>query len=157
VKIEITVEFLGEPTASRIVTMVSTTCKRCSGRIALTGFNDRLLWEHIPHHGPFPNTHCPSRKGHVCRGDSCRGKHAAPLIRGDAMKNNATIRLMKENHIPVTRENYLLVEYLGTPSAEVDAEVEGELPRPFRKWPRTRRLRLTAEDRLWLREIKVKW
>ena len=47
------------------------------------------------------------------------------------MKNNATIRLMKENHIPVTREKYLLVEYLGTPPAELEAE----LPRQFRKRP----------------------
>jgi hypothetical protein len=51
------------------------------------------------------------------------------------MKNNATIRLMKENHIPVTREKYLLVEYLGTPPAELDAELEAELPRQFRKRP----------------------
>jgi hypothetical protein len=73
------------------------------------------------------------------------------------MKNNATIQLMKENHIPMTRENYLLVEYSGTPPTELDGEVEAELPRQFRKRPRTRRLRLTAADRRWLREIKVKW
>ena len=79
----VTVEFLGEPLsaiAPRIITTASMTCKNCGKRIACTTFNGRVLFEHIPHRGPWPNTHCPWEKGHVCKGDSCRNRHATPLI-----------------------------------------------------------------------------
>lgn len=39
---------------------------------------------------------------------------------------NPTIQLMKEHDIPLTWQNFLAVEYFGTPP-ELDAEVEAEL------------------------------
>jgi hypothetical protein len=69
---------------------------------------------------------------------------------------NYTLEFMKKHRIRLTRANYLAVEYMGCPPAELDAEVEAELPSRFRKRPRAQRLRLTAEDRRWLRAMKIK-
>jgi hypothetical protein len=41
--------------------------------------------------------------------------------------SNPTLEFLKANNIPVTRENYLAVEYLGNPP-ELDAEQEAALP-----------------------------
>jgi hypothetical protein len=42
---------------------------------------------------------------------------------------------MKKNNLPLTREKYLEMAYLGNPPAELDAEEEAELPREFQKNP----------------------
>jgi hypothetical protein len=42
---------------------------------------------------------------------------------------------MKRDNIPMTRENYLALAYLGDPPQEpLDAELEAELPEVFQKW-----------------------
>ena len=44
---------------------------------------------------------------------------------------NHTIEFMKRNHIPLTRENYLQIEYLGQVPEELDGELEAEIARVF--------------------------
>jgi hypothetical protein len=48
---------------------------------------------------------------------------------------NPIVHLMEENGIPLTRDNYLLVAYLGHPPKEIDPEVEEEMPGQFRRSP----------------------
>ena len=43
------------------------------------------------------------------------------------------VDFMKENHIPVTRENYLKLMYMGNPP-EWSAELEEELPPNLQDW-----------------------
>jgi hypothetical protein len=38
---------------------------------------------------------------------------------------------MKQSKIPMTRENYLELAYLGNPPEKLDAEQEAELPEQF--------------------------
>lgn len=40
---------------------------------------------------------------------------------------------MKEEGIPMTRENYLELAYMGDPPEELDAEEESMLPEEFQK------------------------
>ena len=39
-----------------------------------------------------------------------------------------TLEFLKANNLPLTRENYLYVEYMGNPPKELDAEGEAALP-----------------------------
>jgi hypothetical protein len=44
--------------------------------------------------------------------------------------NDSTVEFLKTHGIPVTRENYLHVAFLGSPPDEpLDGEIEAELPR----------------------------
>ena len=48
--------------------------------------------------------------------------------------HDAILAMMKTHHIPMTRENYLALAYLGHPPAELDPEEEAELlPVEFRE------------------------
>lgn len=49
------------------------------------------------------------------------------------MKEDAVLEFMKQNGIPMTREDYLEIAYMGNPPAELDAEEEAQLPEQFRK------------------------
>ena len=42
---------------------------------------------------------------------------------------NSTVAFLKKHGIPLSLQNYLDVEFLGNPPAEIDGEVEAELPR----------------------------
>lgn len=44
---------------------------------------------------------------------------------------NFTVEFMKQNHIPLTRENYLHIEYMGTPPEEIGGEIEAEIDLVF--------------------------
>jgi len=44
---------------------------------------------------------------------------------------DGVLRFMKQHDIPLTRENYLDVAYLGNPPEELSAEEEAELPEEF--------------------------
>src|SRR5262249_8125569 len=44
------------------------------------------------------------------------------------------LAFMKQHDIPLTRENYLDVAYLGNPPEELSAEEEAELPEEFQVW-----------------------
>jgi hypothetical protein len=48
--------------------------------------------------------------------------------------SDGTQRLLDKFQIPQTRENYLLLAFGGNPPAELDGEVEAELPEEFRLW-----------------------
>ena len=39
-----------------------------------------------------------------------------------------TLEFLRENDLPINRENYLAVAYLGNPPKELDAEQEDALP-----------------------------
>jgi hypothetical protein len=41
---------------------------------------------------------------------------------------NLTLDLMKKHGVPLTRENYLHIEYMGTPPEEIGGEIEAEIP-----------------------------
>ena len=47
---------------------------------------------------------------------------------------DGVLRFMKQHDIPLTRENYLDVAYLGNPPEELSAEQEAELPEQFQAW-----------------------
>ena len=51
------------------------------------------------------------------------------------ISTNGTVELMKEAGIPVTRENYLKVEFLGEVPDPVPPEVELEMPNELRLPP----------------------
>jgi len=44
---------------------------------------------------------------------------------------DGVLRFMKQHDIPLTRENYLEIAYMGTPPEELDPEEEVELPEQF--------------------------
>jgi hypothetical protein len=44
---------------------------------------------------------------------------------------DSILKFMNEHKIPLTRENYLEIAYMGTPPTELDAEEEAELPEQF--------------------------
>jgi hypothetical protein len=39
-----------------------------------------------------------------------------------------TLEFLRENNLPVNRENYLYIAYMGNPPEELDAEQEDALP-----------------------------
>jgi len=45
--------------------------------------------------------------------------------------NDCVIEFLRKHNIPLTRENYISVAYLGQPPDELDAEVEGDIARAF--------------------------
>ena len=47
---------------------------------------------------------------------------------------DGVLRFMKQHDIPLTRENYMDVAYLGNPPKELSAEEEAELPEQFQVW-----------------------
>lgn len=49
------------------------------------------------------------------------------------MAKNVVLEYMKKHNIPLTRENYLEVAYMGTPPVELDAEEEMALPPELQK------------------------
>ena len=75
--------------------------------------------------------------------------------RGCAITDH-TLDFMRRCKIPLTRKNYLHIEYFGTPPEELGGDLEAELPAMFRKRSRAQGLRLTAEDRRWLRALEIK-
>jgi hypothetical protein len=46
---------------------------------------------------------------------------------------HSILHFMHQHNIPLTRENYLDVAYMGTPPEHLDAEEEAELPPQFRR------------------------
>ena len=45
---------------------------------------------------------------------------------------SAVLDYMKQNNIPLTRENYLLIAYLGDPPEDLGPEIEMEMPNEIR-------------------------
>ena len=46
---------------------------------------------------------------------------------------DCVVEFMQRNKIPMTRENYLNLAYMGDPPELLDAEGEAELPAEFRR------------------------
>jgi len=62
-------------------------------------------------------------------------------------KHDPILDVMQAHNIPLTRENYIALNYLGNPPEELSAEEEAELPEAFQeKYP-------TVEDALVAVEI----
>jgi hypothetical protein len=64
---------------------------------------------------------------------------------------DVTLDWMKSNNVPLTRENYLQVAYMGQPLTE-DAEVE--IPAEIL---RVERRIVARKDREFLREVGTRW
>jgi hypothetical protein len=45
------------------------------------------------------------------------------------------IEFMRQHNIPMTRENYLEIAFMGSPPEELDAEAEFDLPEQFQLNP----------------------
>ena len=52
---------------------------------------------------------------------------------GMKTQHDSILALMRTHRIPMTRENYLALAYLGHPPAELDPEEEAELPETFQE------------------------
>ena len=51
------------------------------------------------------------------------------------MRTDAILEKMKEENIPLTRDNYLELLYFGDVPEEIDPEIEAELPEQFQLEP----------------------
>jgi hypothetical protein len=51
------------------------------------------------------------------------------------MSEDCVLRFMEQHNIPLTRENYIDVAFMGTPPEELDAEEEMNLPEQFQLNP----------------------
>jgi len=70
---------------------------------------------------------------------------------------DGTLALLRKHHIPVTRENYLRLAFLGNPPDELDGELEAELENLSATFARAARtLRLTKADKKMLREMGIR-
>ena len=57
------------------------------------------------------------------------------------------LELMKERGVPLTRENYLHIAYMGDVPEEIGGEIEASIPQEIRD----------AEDTAWMAELGVQW
>jgi hypothetical protein len=58
---------------------------------------------------------------------------AATAEEESATEHDPVLEFLKENNLPINRENYLYVAYFGKPPKELDAEQEAELPDNIRE------------------------
>jgi hypothetical protein len=49
------------------------------------------------------------------------------------MMRNLTLELMKKHNVPLTRQNYLDIEYFGNPPDEIGGEIEASIPQEIRE------------------------
>jgi hypothetical protein len=95
---------------------------------------------------------------HVPSGNIAKAKAVDPklaiLYVEPARADDGTIRLLRKHGIPVTRENYLRLSFMGNPPEEpLDGELESELPRELQR--NENRLFLTDDDRQFLRDVGI--
>ena len=50
------------------------------------------------------------------------------------MNDDVVVELLEKAGVPLTRENYLNMAYLGNPPKELEAEQEAELPKELQDW-----------------------
>jgi hypothetical protein len=60
---------------------------------------------------------------------------------------NLTLELMKKHKVPMTRENYLHIEYMGNPPEDTGGEIEAEIPWEIRN----------ADDIAMMAQMGVRW
>ena len=72
------------------------------------------------------------------------------------MNKDLIVEWLKENHVPVTRRNYFLLNWLGNLDwrRRQDSEIEMSLPKALRYWVWRRRRRLAALRRQLRRMAK---
>ncbi len=63
------------------------------------------------------------------------------------MTNDIVLQLMIEKGVPLTRENYLHIAYMGAPPDEISGEIEASIPKEIGE----------AEDVAWMAEMGVQW
>lgn len=61
-------------------------------------------------------------------------KQSSKTPRAQSGSINHVLEYMKEQGIPLTRENYLNEAYMGEPPVELGPEEEVELPEEFQRW-----------------------
>ena len=49
-------------------------------------------------------------------------------VSASSTTQNPTLEYLKEHNLPLTRDNYLYVEFMGKPPKELDAEQEAAIP-----------------------------
>jgi hypothetical protein len=60
---------------------------------------------------------------------------------------NLTLELMKKHGVPLTRQNYLHIEYMGNPPEEIGGEIEAEIPWEIKH----------ADDIALMAQMGVRW
>lgn len=63
------------------------------------------------------------------------------------MTHDIVLDAMKKNNIPLTRQNYLDIAYMGSPPDEIGGEIEASIPKEIGE----------AEDAAWMAELGVEW
>lgn len=63
------------------------------------------------------------------------------------MTDDMVLRLMIEKGVPLTRDNYLQIAYMGSPPDEIGGEIEASIPKEIGE----------AEDVAWMAEMGVGW
>ncbi|MGA7553137.1 MAG: hypothetical protein WA274_24400 [Candidatus Acidiferrales bacterium] len=63
------------------------------------------------------------------------------------MTNDIVLQLMIEKGVPLTRQNYLDIAYMGAPPDEIGGEIEASIPKEIGE----------AEDVAWMAEMGVGW
>jgi hypothetical protein len=63
------------------------------------------------------------------------------------MATDIVLQRMKEYNVPLTRQNYLDMAYMGNPPDEIGGEIEASIPQEIRD----------AEDTAWMKELGVQW
>lgn len=89
-------------------------------------------------------------------GDCCGLETNAPLTERADVVHTAYGRIsmydcvldwMKREGVPLTRENYLDVAYMGNPPEEIGGEIEASIPQEIRD----------AEDTMWMAALGVRY
>jgi hypothetical protein len=63
------------------------------------------------------------------------------------MATDIVLAAMRKNNVPLTRENYLYIAYMGDVPDEIGGEIEASIPQEIRD----------AEDTAWMSELGVQW
>jgi hypothetical protein len=63
------------------------------------------------------------------------------------MTNDIVLELMKQRGVPLTRENYLYIAYMGDVPEEIGGEIEAEIPWEIKH----------AEDIAMMTQMGVRW
>ena len=63
------------------------------------------------------------------------------------MREDIVLEAMKQNNIPLTRQNYLDIAYLGCPPEEIGGEIEASIPWEIKH----------AEDIALMAQMGVRW
>lgn len=63
------------------------------------------------------------------------------------MTNDIVLALMIEKSVPLTRDNYLHIAYMGSPPDEIGGEILASIPKEIGE----------AEDAAWMAELGVRW